>query len=509
METTRRAAIYCRISKDRRKNTEGEGQGVQRQETECRELAERLGWSVVGVYVDNDVSAYSGAPRKNYARMLADVAAGHVSGIVAWHNDRLHRHPKELETFIDLVEAHHVQIHTVRAGELDLSTASGKMLARMLGSAANYESEQKSERLKSYYRQCAEQGTHRANGARPFGYEQDGTKIRREEARELRKMTDAVIAGESLASIMRDLNSRGVPTTRGGKWGYTSTREMIMRPRNAGIMVRYGKETRKAEWPAIVPEEDFRTACKILLDPARRHNKKGTALKHLLSGMVRCGTCGEKMRPGNVTMPRGKHDYSIYRCPNRGTGHVSREKTPVEQFVTELVLKFLLTPKTRELISPSSPDSPDLIAEREAMVKRLDGYAEMLADDTMTDAQFMTVTKSVRTRIELLDGQITDQTRGSAVKKLLSESDAIKAWESLSLTQKREIIDALMVVHIQPVKRGPRGDAWSGITVQLRGEIRQLFGIPTDAAFTKDMQRVMLSELSDDQEQRIKRAFAA
>jgi site-specific DNA recombinase len=83
------AAIYCRISRDR----EGAGLGVARQETDCRDKADALGWTIAEVYVDNDVSAYSGKVRKDYQRMLADVRAGRIDGIVAWHTDRLHRQP--------------------------------------------------------------------------------------------------------------------------------------------------------------------------------------------------------------------------------------------------------------------------------------------------------------------------------------------------------------------------------------------------------------------------------
>ena len=51
MSEGRKAAVYVRISRDR----EGAGLGVQRQEQDCRELADRLGWHVVGLYCDNDV----------------------------------------------------------------------------------------------------------------------------------------------------------------------------------------------------------------------------------------------------------------------------------------------------------------------------------------------------------------------------------------------------------------------------------------------------------------------
>jgi hypothetical protein len=58
-----RAAIYVRISSDRT----GAGLGVARQEEDCRALCERLGWQVVRVYPDNDVSAYSGKPTTSAA----------------------------------------------------------------------------------------------------------------------------------------------------------------------------------------------------------------------------------------------------------------------------------------------------------------------------------------------------------------------------------------------------------------------------------------------------------
>src|SRR5687768_9114572 len=91
-----RAAIYCRISDDRR----GLGLGVERQREDCAEMADRNGWRVVGTYPDNDTSAYSGKPRPQYLTLMQAVAEGGVDVIIAWHPDRLHRSPAELESFI-------------------------------------------------------------------------------------------------------------------------------------------------------------------------------------------------------------------------------------------------------------------------------------------------------------------------------------------------------------------------------------------------------------------------
>jgi len=82
-----RAAIYTRLSLDK----DGESTSTQDQEAECRELVERQGWTVQGVYTDNDISAYTGKVRPAYRRMLTAVADGEVDVIVSWATDRLYR----------------------------------------------------------------------------------------------------------------------------------------------------------------------------------------------------------------------------------------------------------------------------------------------------------------------------------------------------------------------------------------------------------------------------------
>src|SRR5947209_1128271 len=112
-----RAAIYCRISQDR----SDEGLGVTRQEQDCRAQAKRRNWTVSEVFVDNDISAYATTRRRKtrpaYERMMDAIRAGAVGAIIVWHPDRLHRTPRELEDFIDLIEAHKVSVATVTAGD--------------------------------------------------------------------------------------------------------------------------------------------------------------------------------------------------------------------------------------------------------------------------------------------------------------------------------------------------------------------------------------------------------
>jgi site-specific DNA recombinase len=76
---SRPAALYCRISQDR----SGERLGVERQKEDGHALAESLGWSVVQVYADNDITAYKEKPRPAYQAMMEAIKSGAIKGVIA------------------------------------------------------------------------------------------------------------------------------------------------------------------------------------------------------------------------------------------------------------------------------------------------------------------------------------------------------------------------------------------------------------------------------------------
>lgn len=182
-----------------------------------------------------------------------------------------------------IAEAHNLQIQTVTAGTIDLSSASGRMVARMLGAAAQHEVEHARERMKRKKAQTAAEGKYRG-GPRPFGYESGGVTVRESEAKIVREATTALLAGRTLASVARELRETGVTGTRGKPIRYNNLRDMLLRPRNAGLLAR-GLPNRSlgtnrgayefevigtAEWPALVPEDEWRALVTVLTDPSRR-----------------------------------------------------------------------------------------------------------------------------------------------------------------------------------------------------------------------------------------------
>ena len=149
-----RCLIYRRISKD----LIGDELGVQRQQKELIEYAEKQRWVIAGDFVDNDASASKGRRRDAYQGLLSSVRAGHGDVILCTEMSRLTRHPRELEDLVDLVDEHHVRITALRAGDLNLNTSYGRMVARMLGAAARQEIETMAERLRSQQAQRRSKG---------------------------------------------------------------------------------------------------------------------------------------------------------------------------------------------------------------------------------------------------------------------------------------------------------------------------------------------------------------
>src|SRR4051794_39694602 len=113
----RRAAIYCRISKD----VGGDELGVRRQERMCRELADDHGWEVVDVFVDDNLSAFKQRKRPGFDKLCDAIRAGAVDAVVVYNPDRLSRDDlRGLEDLIDLLNTHGVEVQSVRSGEFDL-----------------------------------------------------------------------------------------------------------------------------------------------------------------------------------------------------------------------------------------------------------------------------------------------------------------------------------------------------------------------------------------------------
>ena len=438
---TTRAVIYTRISSDRT----GAGLGVGSQERDCRELADRLGWTVVAVHSDNDVSAYSGKPRPGYRALLDALHGGSADAVLAWHEDRLHRSTRELEDYIDACEPRGISTHFVRSGVLDLTTASGRMTARIRGAVARGEAEHMRERVEAAKQRSANAGRWKG-GRRPFGYEADGVTVREDEAALVREGSAAVLAGASMRGMAGEWNASGVSTTTGKPWDMTGVRRILLRPRNAGLMEHRGEVVGKAEWPAIVPEEQWRAVVRVLSDPARRSNGKGVARKWLGSGLYRCDVCGEGVV---TTMSKGggaSEAHRVYRCRD---SHVSKSQVEVDLLVEAVVCERLRQPDAlRRLAAPvdEGPDVEALEAEAVTLRSRLDELAALFAAGTIDGQQLGEGTARLNEDLGRVREAISAVYGGTALQDVADAPDPASAWLDAPLERRRAVLDALVAV---------------------------------------------------------------
>ncbi|MGW4484280.1 recombinase family protein [Amycolatopsis sp. NPDC004368] len=451
---TTRVLIYCRISAD----PTGRAAGVSRQEKECRELAEHLGWTVVeGVLApDNDISAYSGKRRPQYRLMLEELKAGRADAVLAWHPDRLYRRLVELEEFIDIVNTHHIAVRTVKAGEMDLSTPTGRAMARTAAVWSGHEVEHGIERMRAAKSEAAAEGVWRG-GPRPFGFEADGVTVRPDEAAAIADATRRLLAGEGTGSIVLDWNRSGIVTSRGGKWNRRSFGHMIVRARNAGMVGgRDGKFISNAVWPAIVSEHELSAVRALLADPARKLNGdyRGGRV-HLGTGLYQCGVCldGTTMIRGGSGGSYGKPYPGTYKC--RAFNHCSRALAPVDQYVSDVMVEILQKPHTRlRIYDVPEEDIAALQAEANAIREDLEGLRHALGARQITLRDFTVASGGMNADLEKVEAKLAASAARSPLSGVADADDVEAAWGAATLGRKRAIVDALATVTLKPGQRG-------------------------------------------------------
>jgi DNA invertase Pin-like site-specific DNA recombinase len=445
-----RVGIYARISSDPR----GDQLGVTRQIEDCRELAERCGYVVADTYVDDDISAWSGKQRPEYERMLDDLRSRTIGGVLVWHVDRLTRHPKELESIIELRDELEFELGTV-TGEVDLGTHVGRLTARMLGGLARYESDHKSERIRRKHLELALSGKVSGGGSRPFGYEADKVTVRPAEAAIVKECARRFLAGESLRSIASDLNRREVRTASGREWASSTLRRMLASGRISGQREHNGEIVSEAAWPEIISPTETAEIRARLADPERRTNKAGR--RYLLGGLLACSHCGERL----VARPRagGLRRYACARGPGfSGCGKTYINADDVERFIVEAVLHRVDSPEVAAAADrrPADPDMQAVYEQLDADTAKLAELAELFGRNEITSPEWQAARKPIEQRITSARKQLSRAARSSALDAYIGKADQLRAdWSSLDLSQQHAVVAAVLDhVVVGPGRRG-------------------------------------------------------
>ncbi|MFI6290121.1 recombinase family protein [Nonomuraea sp. NPDC050790] len=455
--TDRVWGVYVRISLDR----VGAGLGVIRQETEVRELITRLDphGVIYDIYCDNDVSASDRRKkRKQYARMAKDIETGQINAVGCWHLDRATRHPMELEYLCEYAENLGTLFAAVH-GSIDLRTSNGRMAARMDAAAARREVELKATRQRSANRQRAEQGESWYGGMRPYGYDTDRTTIIEAEAEVLRDAAKRVINGDSLRSIVVDLDRRGILSSTGKAWQAVTLRRALLNPRIAGWRTVDGVKVAHGKWDAIIDDETQAKLAAILTDPSRKAGTGGGsgARKYLLGGFLVCGIpgCGKPLQsqPSNS----GARGYVCRKAPPiGGCGRIRVAAEPIEEEVAARVLSRFASPAVARRLQAAmnSQTEGDILDQIKAYEDRLDSAARDYTRGQMSKRAMQTIEKTAEEEIRKLRGQIATNHRLADLPQGLGPVELARWWQDASLERKRDLVSVVLDhVAVGPVTR--------------------------------------------------------
>ena len=84
--------------------------------------------------------------RKGWKRLEADIESGLVGKVLVWRLDRLGRTASGLTRLFDDLTARKITLISIKDG-LDLATPAGRLMANVLASVAQYETEVRAERV--------------------------------------------------------------------------------------------------------------------------------------------------------------------------------------------------------------------------------------------------------------------------------------------------------------------------------------------------------------------------
>lgn len=423
------------------------------------------------------MSASGGKRRPAYERMLTDIQDGRVGAVVAWDLDRLHRRPIELERFMEIADAHKLALATV-SGDVDLSTAQGRLTARLKGAVARHEVEHKADRQRRAARQKAEQG--RPQWARAFGYLDDTHQPDPAVAPLVKQAYAAVLAGSALADICKLFNDAGALTMRWVKpkdaegnpikdakpelqrrpWTQPQVSNFLRKARNAGLRshtyIRDGKPVTeivgKGTWPALVDESTWRAAQAVLDEPSRKPGRK-TVRRHLLTGVLLCGKPGCGGYLSGMQTTQKTITYACKTC--RG---VSIRAEHVEPLLYSIVSGRLAQDDAIDLLKSELHDEAEaerLRTEKNALLTRLDEIADERADGLLTGQQAKRATERVQEKLDAIERQQQDAERLRVFDGLpLGKPEIAEALKRLSPDRFRAVVGVLMAVTVAPIGKG-------------------------------------------------------
>ncbi|KMZ41712.1 MULTISPECIES: recombinase family protein [Bacillales] len=390
--------IYARVSTEEQAKS---GFSLDDQLRECRKKAAT---SDAAEYVDDVSGEFLDRPA--LSRLRRDAKEGLITKIVCLDPDRLSRKLMNQLLITDEFDKRGIELIFVN-GEY-AKTPEGQLFYSMRGAIAEFEKAKINERMSRGRREKARQGRV-LRDFQIYGYSYDSKKeqivINEAEAAVVRLVFDLFTQPNELVQGMNGiavyLTKKGVPTKRGASvWHRQVVRQMLMNEAYVGRFYQnkwntegmLGNQFREAdekvrmkmrpkeEWislpcPTIIDEVKFEHAQRLLKESRRRWAGRSFN-EYLLSGLVRCGSCGNTMS-GRKAKNWSHHvfEYTDVKntagAKNKGCGRRVRCEQ-LDNQVWETVRSWLNNPDEIAIAVEEKVETPFEQVELERLQKELE-----------------------------------------------------------------------------------------------------------------------------------------
>jgi DNA invertase Pin-like site-specific DNA recombinase len=305
-----RAAVYARVSSEAQR----ERHTIASQLSTVPDYCRRLGWTVVGTYVDDGRTAKAGhlEEREAFTRLLADAAAGKLDVVAVVDFDRLTRSEDLTERgqVLGAFQRLGVKIAIANSSQLlDLATSGGDLFASLHAFFAAEENRKRRDRTLRGRKEAARAGRPATRPPLGLAY-RDGAWFHTDDAQIVRDLFASILDGNSISKTCQSINARGIPSVRGKRWGRAAIHYILT---NTAYRGEWKTDGASVAVPPIVSADDW-YAAQARLSANRREKSGSTKRCYMLIGIAACA-CGARMRVQDSSR-RGK-TYLYYQCEER------------------------------------------------------------------------------------------------------------------------------------------------------------------------------------------------
>jgi site-specific DNA recombinase len=285
--------------------------------------------------------------------------------------------------------------------------------------------------------------------------------------------------GLGIRLIARRLNEEGLRTRRNRPWSMVSIRDILRNRAYVGTYQRLGVRV-PGTHPALVSPEDFRRV-EERLQQRRTNFSPRSVSSFLLSGMVVCASCGNRMigvsRRQTWTRRRDGSEmlasYRYYQCESRtnqgicsyNTQRADELEATVRQKLAEIDPKQLATAGDDvAVISQWQAEARRLRERLQQIDRRLSRHMEAAANDGLSGEKVRSLglalaEERLKVEEELRDADWRAEHYSSAAERRRTRNAAldllVSEWETLPMSDRQQALREL-IDHISADSEGVR-----------------------------------------------------